>query len=96
MNGGTLIGSERTGGGGGCGGGCGMDTFTVSVSATKAIGCNRGYELDLDVVCGTFPRSSCRLMGDLDLLCTASIGGKGAGALAIFRAGSPGALVCGA
>ena len=35
-------------------------------------------------------------MGDLDLLCTASICGNGAGALAIFRAGSPGALVCGA
>ena len=92
MNGGTLIGSERPGGGRGCG----MGTFAVSVSATKAIGCSRGCGLDLDVVCGAFPRVSCRLMGDLDLLCTASICGNGAGALAIFRAGSPGALVCGA
>ena len=91
MNGGASIGSGRNGGGGGCG----MDTFSVSVSATNAIGCNLGCELHLDVVCGSFGGSR-RLMGDLDLLCTAKICGNGARALANFRSGSPGALVCGA
>ena len=46
MNGGAFIGSGRNSGGGGCG----MDTFIVSVSTTKAIGCSLGCELHLDMV----------------------------------------------